>query len=424
MKKTKGLVMRTSSKVTAVFTEEGDFLEIPTPKEPPVVGQTIEVNTNPQRLSVFHNSALKYASVAAVLFLVLSISVYSLFIPNMAVASVALDINQGVELLINKEGKVIEVQDVNGGTSFMEGLSIKGLDIYQAVDLILGNANPKGTLETHNLILVSVVPINKWGTDLIDTEKLRNSIRDEMTRRNMSGSVVVSQANEKIQQEAKQQGMTVNSYLIYDRCESKGIAIKPDTLRNDAQKALLDAQVSVSNLFPEESFEVRAQDLKNNSTDSMREPNIKQGPEYEHPSNMESNTTEDHSYTNPPTTPPVTQPAPTGETDHETDTTQHTTPSVTPTVTPTAPTGETGHETDTTQYTTPSGTSTVTPPATTGETDHKTYTTQYTTPSGTSTVTPPATTGETDHKTYTTQYTTPSGTSTVTPPATTGETDH
>lgn len=145
--------MRTSPKVTGIFTEEGDFIEIPTPKEPPVVGQTIEVSLNPRRLFVFRNSVLKYASVAAVLFLVLSISAFYLFIPNMAVASVSLDINKGVEILINKDGKVIKVQDVNGGPSIVEGLSIKGLDVYQAVDLIIGNAHHKGTLYTSCLAI-------------------------------------------------------------------------------------------------------------------------------------------------------------------------------------------------------------------------------------------------------------------------------
>lgn len=299
MEKTKGIVMRTSPKVTVIFTKKGDFLEIPTPKEPPVVGQTIEVNLNPRRLFMFHNSALKYVVTAAVFLLVLSVSVFSLlFIPNMAVASVALDINKGMELLINKEGKVIKVQDVNGGSSIVEGISIKGLDVYQAVDLIVENANNQGTLnETQNLVLASVVPINKWGTQIIDTEKLRNSIRDEMTRRNLSGSVVVGQTNQKIQQEAKQQGMTVNSYLIYDRCEEKGIAVQPDTLRNNAQKALVDANVSVATLFPEESFEVRAQNWKGNSTDSKKEPTVQNGPEYKQPSDMKSNLTENHSYT-------------------------------------------------------------------------------------------------------------------------------
>ncbi|HBV85280.1 MAG TPA: hypothetical protein DEF42_01095 [Desulfosporosinus sp.] len=298
MERTKGIVMRTSPTVTVIFTKKGDFLEIPTPQEPPVVGQTIEVDLNPKRLSVLHNSALKYAATAAVLLLVLSISVFSLlFIPNMAVASVALDINKGIELLINKEGKVIKVRDVNDGSSIVDGISIKGLDVYQAVDLIVENANQKGTLnETQNLVLASVVPINKWGTQIINTERLRNSIHAEMTRRNLSGSVVVGQTNRKIQQEAKQQGMTVNSYLIYDRCEEKGIAVQPDTLRKDAQKALVDANVSVATLFPEESFEVRAQNWKDNSIDSKEKPTVQNGPENEHPSNMESKTTENHDY--------------------------------------------------------------------------------------------------------------------------------
>lgn len=311
MKKTKGLVMRTSPKVTGIFTVEGDFIEIPTPKEPPVVGQTIEVTINPRRLLVFHNSVVKYASVAAVLFLVLSISVFYLFIPNMAVASVSLDINKGVEIMINKDGKVIKVQDVNGGSSIVDGLSIKGLDVYQAIDLIIGNANHKGTLnETHNLILASVLPVNRWGTHLIDTEKLRNSIRDEMTGGNMFGTVVVSQANQKIQQAAKQQGMTVNGYLIYARCEKQGIAIQPDTLRNDAQSALVEAKVSVSSLFPEESFEVSAHDGERNSPDTQREPNLKHGPEYQPPSNTESHPTENHSSENH-VSPDHSMPAPT-----------------------------------------------------------------------------------------------------------------
>lgn len=70
MEKIKGVVMRTSPKVTVIYTVESDFLEIPTPKDSPIVGQTIEVDLNPKRL-IFHNSALKYVAVAAVMLLVL-----------------------------------------------------------------------------------------------------------------------------------------------------------------------------------------------------------------------------------------------------------------------------------------------------------------------------------------------------------------
>ena len=298
MEKTKGVVMRTSPKLTVIFTEKGDFLEISTPKEPPKVGQRIDVIIKPQRIPSFHNSWLKYSTTAAVLLFVFITAFYLLFIPNMAVASVALDINKGIELLVNNQGKVIKVRDINGASSLLEGISIKGLDVYQTVNLIVENANNKGMLnETQNLVLASVVPVNRWGNQMIDTEILRNTIRDEMIRRNLSGSVVVGQTNQKIQQEAQLQGMTVNSYLIYDRCEEKGITVQPDTLRNDVQKALVDANVSVSSLFPEESLEVRAQNWKDNSADTKPEPNVQKDPEHNQPSDMESKTTENHSYT-------------------------------------------------------------------------------------------------------------------------------
>ncbi len=299
MEKTKGIVLRTSPKVTVIYTSKSDFLEIPTPKDTPTVGQTIEVNLkHRRRLFMSNNPAFKYVAAAAVMLLILSISAFSLlFVPNMAVASIALDINnnKSIELSLNKNGKVIKEPDVNDGSDILEGLSTKGLDIFQTVDLIVENANHKGRLnETQNLIMASVVPMNNREAQMIDTDKIRNTIRDAMTRGNLSGSVVVSQANQKIQQEAKQQGMTMNGYLIYTRSENKGITVQPDTLRNDVQKALVDAHVSIASLFPDESFEVKVQNMKDNSTDTKKQSN---GPQVKPSLNMGS--AENHGYMNP-----------------------------------------------------------------------------------------------------------------------------
>ena len=292
MEKIKGIVMRTSTKVTVLYTSKSDFIKIPTPKKQPVVGQTIHVNINPKRLFIVHNTNLKYIAVAAVMLLVLSISIFSLlFIPNMAVASVALDINnhKGVELRVNKDGKIIKVPDVNGGSSILGGVSAKGLDIYQTVDLIIENAHQKGMLNaTQNLVMASVVPINDKKTQIIDTEKLRNTIRDVMTRRCLTGNVVVSQVNQRTQQEASKQRMSVNDYLILDRCGNMGIAVQPNALRDDVVKALMDANVYITSLFPEESFELRAQSLKGNSTDVKKMPNVPTGPKVMRPSTSPS----------------------------------------------------------------------------------------------------------------------------------------
>ncbi|WP_206809515.1 anti-sigma factor domain-containing protein [Paradesulfitobacterium ferrireducens] len=285
MEQTKGIVMRTSNKTTVIYTEKGDFYEIPTPKEVPLVGQTIEINLNSTSLSQLKTFALKYAAAAAVLLLALSISAfYLLYLPNKAVASVALDLNQGIELLVNREGKVIKAQNVNGASTLLEGLSVKGSDIYQAVDLILENAHNKGTLnQTQNLVLARVIPLSSRGDQMIDTESLRNTIRDELLRSNLSGNVVVGKADEATQLEARKHGMTVNSYLIYERSQQQGVEIQPDTLRNDLQKALNDAKISVPSLFPEENLEVKqnapiqTKPMDQHGQPSYLEPNLSPG---------------------------------------------------------------------------------------------------------------------------------------------------
>lgn len=63
---------------------------------------------------------------------------------------------------------------------------------------------------------------------------------------------------------------------------------QPDTLRNDAQKAQVDAKVSVSSIFSAVSCEVRAEG---------NEPTVQNGTEDRYSSKTESNTTENHSST-------------------------------------------------------------------------------------------------------------------------------
>lgn len=78
---------------------------------------------------------------------------------------------------------------------------------------------------------------------------------------NIFGVVMVSTANEDAKRRAENLGMTVNNYLVYDRCRQGGLAVQADAFRGgDVGQALAGANVSLSGLFPEESFEVRPQD--------------------------------------------------------------------------------------------------------------------------------------------------------------------
>lgn len=265
MRRVKGVVMRTSKEKTVVYTKEGDFLEIPTPADLPQVGHVIVVDLPSQKPSI-KRFLLKYAAVAAVLILVTMLGVVNpLFGPGAAVASVALDINYGIELLVNKEGKVIEARDVNGGSDYsVDGPGLKGRDIYNAVVLILDDAGKKGVLQkekVENLVLVSVVPLNKEGVNVVDEARLRSVVREEMISKNIYGTLMVGHTDEETKRRAENLGMSVNNYMVYERCQEDGLNIQAEAFRGgNIRETLTGANVSLPGLFPENSLEVRQQD--------------------------------------------------------------------------------------------------------------------------------------------------------------------
>ncbi|MCL4441660.1 MAG: anti-sigma factor domain-containing protein [Firmicutes bacterium] len=265
MRRVKGVVMRTSEGKTVVYTKEGDFLEIPTPADLPPVGQVIVVDMPSQKPSI-KLFLMKYAAVAAVLILVTLLGVVNpLFGPGAAVASVALDINYGIELLVNKEGKVIEARDVSGGSDYLvDGPGLKGRDIYNAVVLILDDAGKKGVLQKEkdeNLVLVSVVPLSKEGVNVVDEARLRSVVREEMISKNIYGVLMVGQADEETKRRAENLGMSVNNYMVYERCQEDGLNVQAEAFSSgNIRKTLAGANVSLPGLFPDKSVEVRQQD--------------------------------------------------------------------------------------------------------------------------------------------------------------------
>ncbi|AGA68877.1 hypothetical protein Desdi_1371 [Desulfitobacterium dichloroeliminans LMG P-21439] len=275
MKKNLGMVMRISTKMMVILTEKGDFLEIPTPNIPPKIGDTIEVNLKPKRSGLPNRSWWKYTASAAALLLGMSLTAFYVFaLPNMAVASVALDMDRGdkdqsIELLVNNDGKVIEVRDMSGGTSIPDNQTLEGKDAYQAIDLIIENAAKEGNLKSNeNLVLARLIPLSKWMNSNLDSEVLKTSIQNEMSRLNLQGNLVVGQSDEKIREKALDHGMSVNSHLIYERCQERGIDLHPDAIQSgNLQKALSDVKTNVTDLFPNESIEIKLpQQSMNNET--------------------------------------------------------------------------------------------------------------------------------------------------------------
>ena len=261
MKKTTGIVMKTSKKATILYTESGDYIEIKTPKATPALGQVLEIELpTPKPL---RHRFIKFASVAAILLLALSLSVFNLVSgPTTAVAAVVMDMDTSMELLIDRDAKVLKAIDLTQGSGNQpSNLQLQGVDIYTAVDLIIDKAHQQGVFnQADRLILTSIIPMDNQPVDVIDQTKLRKSIERHMLEENISANMMVSQTDENTRKAAQSLGMSVNHYQIYKRIQEKDMFITADGSNSkDTLHMLSEANTTLISLFPKESMAISPQ---------------------------------------------------------------------------------------------------------------------------------------------------------------------
>lgn len=261
--------MRVSTKSVVVFSDEGDFLEVPFPHPLPRVGQVIDVQLKKKK------SFFPLMAAAAVFLLVLAIGLFNP-LPGLeaAAAYVALDLNPGINLFVDDQARVIRAEALNkDGRTLLSSLKVAGLDVYRAVDRIVRESGALGYLnkEGGNLVLASVISIKESGVNLIDEARMRGMISDVLKAQDFPGYVVVSRAREDATRQAKKIGLPVNKYLVYQRLRENGSTMSPDLIRESTiQQVLNMSGVSAASLFGRQGCEivrqVRSKESKNSSS--------------------------------------------------------------------------------------------------------------------------------------------------------------
>ncbi|KLU67632.1 hypothetical protein DEAC_c00260 [Desulfosporosinus acididurans] len=258
MKEARGIVMKTSKKKTILYTEGGDYLEIPTPKTPPMLGQVIEMDLPIHKAS--GQKFIKLASIAAVLLLVVGLGVFNIASnANTAVAAVVMDTNNSKELLVNRDAKVLKVVDLAHGTQASSSeVQLQGKDIYTSVNLIMASANSQGVFKQgKNLIMASVIPLDSRQSDIVNQVKLRDSMGQYMLANNISGALMVTKTDENTQKTAQSLGMSVNHYLVYKRLRDQGFMVnQSNSSYNDTSHMLAESSTTLNSLFPQESMTI------------------------------------------------------------------------------------------------------------------------------------------------------------------------
>ena len=115
-----------------------------------------------------------------------------------------------------------------------------------------------------NVIMVSVVPMGSGEGDAVNPEKLKGIVKEEMVRQNASDVILVNRVNDETIQNAQNLGMSLNNYLIYERCLQNGLDVRADVFRKgDVRGLIAKTNVSLPELFPKECMEVNTQEQQN-----------------------------------------------------------------------------------------------------------------------------------------------------------------
>ena len=251
MAKMKGIVLQLEKKKMVIVTDEGDFLKVPIPSLSPRPGETVYVNVEPAK-----GFSIPYwlRIAVAVIILGLSFVISKPLVVPQAIAAVSMDLNSSVELNIDSNNKVLYAQANNEqGSKVLQGLDLKGLDIYKAVNIVTAKAIEMGYLKQSgdNAIMVTVAPLTTSEKLSVNREKLQQVMHDELVKQKYNGYLVVNQEQERLYQEAEKMGLTVNQYLLWKRSQEQGAKIDIKEVRQQPVDSFINNnEESINQMFP------------------------------------------------------------------------------------------------------------------------------------------------------------------------------
>lgn len=228
----RGVVMKITEDRIVVLADDGKFRNLAHMSVMPSLGDKIIVPDVPVVLKPQANrraqSKLWIGSIAASLLLLVGIvwMIGSFNRMPEPVAMVAIDINPSVELWVDHNEKVNKVVMVNDDAKLLiEEKELLGSSFYNAVQIIVTKAEEQGYLQAETekkYVFMSVINLDEEIFD-VNLEKLAPAIK--------AYNLEVNHLEPLKHEQAKELGLSLNKYMVYEEAQQKGITLDVEELR-------------------------------------------------------------------------------------------------------------------------------------------------------------------------------------------------
>lgn len=218
VRKHKGLVTDIKGKKAIVMTKKGEFLKVNLPPETDI-GSEIEFSTR-----------LNFLPLVAGIIIIFLIGSTLMYTANPAVAAyITLDVNSGLELALDKDLNVISVKSTDeAGEEFVTNLKVKGMQVKDAVDLIMDEAVNQNLLnkvhrENPEIVIATVTSNNSKVS--LKEEEVGKWVSANLHKHELISEVMVQKASKEDWNKAKKQNISPAKYIIIKKIEEDGIMV-------------------------------------------------------------------------------------------------------------------------------------------------------------------------------------------------------
>lgn len=233
----KAIIADIKNNKMVLICQNGEF-HIVKAKKYLAIGQ--EIDFSPSSYQVFIKKPLvKFALIAASIFLVIRIGVWGYYIPN---NYIDIDINPSVEIVTNHINKVIKVEALNeDGKNVLNNIKLENQSYDIAVGKIIEIACEKNYIKDNqdNSVMVTVTSNNISKNDYTKTV-LKNKVEKITKEKNSPTEIEANLIPVSKYEEAKKQNLSPGKLLLLDRLKEVKPEANANDVKNERVKDILD----------------------------------------------------------------------------------------------------------------------------------------------------------------------------------------
>jgi hypothetical protein len=212
---------------------------------------------------------MKILPVAAAFVLIFALSI-NYYNNNMAAYSiVTVDINPSIELVLNKNDDVIKVVPLNEDAESLELNEIIGVEVEEAIHLIVQAAKESGFISDldQSYVIVTTVPIKSDNDEL--NLKLKEELLVLIPEENIQ--IVITESIEEVLKEAIEKGIPLSVMKFKDDIDIDEVDSLKEFFEDEDNKVLFESNVDFLKTETEDEYEDDSDDEYEDDSDDEYE---------------------------------------------------------------------------------------------------------------------------------------------------------